>query len=212
VSGSDTLSRFNKGVLDLASYHPVGRRAVFAWRVRLGGIIGTRFSLKGQSIALIPPEERFYAGGPTTVRGFGQNELGAVVRVVDPSDSVESVRTSPVGGNQLMLASAELRFPFPGFGGRVRGAAFVDAGRVTEREGSILTLDLPMVTPGVGLRIATPLGPIRLDVAYNGYDLPAARRYRVVEDQLEFQGVDAPAPRGKLGRRLKWHFAVGQAF
>ena len=71
--------------------------------------------------AFIPPDQRFYAGGPNDVRGFERNELGPVVYVVPEGgvgpDSVfpDSVRVAATGGNTLALANVELRVPSPVF-------------------------------------------------------------------------------------------------
>ena len=68
------------------------------------------------------------------------------------------------------------------------------------------------VTPGLGLRIATPLGPARLDVAYNPYRLQAGPLFQFAEN-----GELTPVPGQEefvLDRdgRLTVHFAVGQPF
>src|SRR5207247_3282347 len=80
--GSDTLCEFNRGQLEVSRYYPVGRRGAFAWRV-LGGTIlpARRISLAGQSIRFVPPDQRFYGGGPNSVRGYARNELGPRVYV-----------------------------------------------------------------------------------------------------------------------------------
>src|SRR5213079_1417096 len=82
--GSDTLYEFNRGQLEVSRYYPVGRRGAFAWRV-LGGTIlpARRISLAGQSIRFVPPDQRFYGGGPNSVRGYARNELGPRVYITD---------------------------------------------------------------------------------------------------------------------------------
>ena len=79
--GSDPEIEFAKGLVEFASYHPVGRRTVFAWRLRWGSIGSPDFRFDPQAVRFIPTEERFYGGGPTSVRGFRQNELGPLVYV-----------------------------------------------------------------------------------------------------------------------------------
>ena len=70
----------------------------------------------------------------------------------------------------------------------------------------------------MGLRIATPLGPMRLDIAYNGYDPRGSPLYRKAEEGREAEEgrlvVVDPAyvpDRGFFGR-FRIHFSVGQAF
>src|SRR5213079_1146533 len=175
--GSDTLYEFNRGQLEVSRYYPVGRRGAFAWRV-LGGTIlpARRISLAGQSIRFVPPDQRFYAGGPNSVRGYARNELGPRVYVADTILQVSGadttygdIKASPTGGNTVFTANLELRVPTPIFPDRVRLGLFVDAGQVWERGDTLSTVSGLRVTPGVGLRFITPLGPVRLDAAYNGY-------------------------------------------
>ena len=163
--------------------------------------------------AFIPPDQRFYAGGPNDVRGFERNELGPVIYVVPVgfANIPDSVRVAATGGNVLALGNVELRVPSPIFSSRMRLAAFVDAGGMWDREGPNNSRVI-RVTPGVGVRVATPLGPARLDVAYNPYKLQPGVLF-----EADTLGALTPVPGGAsyvLPRDRKWtfHFAVGQAF
>ncbi len=122
---------------------------------------------------------------------------------------------APTGGNSLILFNAELRVPSPLWSQRVHLAAFVDVGRVWQRGVELLTLDSLRITPGLGVRVTTPLGPVRLDVAYNGYGAeggPVYLRNATTQDlTLAGKVAAAPPPRG-LRRRLVLQLAVGQAF
>lgn len=232
--GADELSQFTKLVVEFASYHRLSRRALFAWRVRVGGVVAPPVpaSFPGEPGRFVPPEERFFAGGANSVRGFGLNELGPVVRVLipdtvggDPVRFVElqtgrdstltgRLRTGAVGGNQLVVANAELRFPLPGFSGRLSGALFADAGRLIVSDDEILDVSRARVTPGVGVRVASPLGPIRLDVAYDASDPQSGPLYLEDRDNKVLtllMNQFAPDPPGFWGR-LQLHFSVGQAF
>jgi outer membrane protein insertion porin family len=112
----------------------------------------------------LPIEDRFFAGGGSSVRGFPENKLG-------PLDSAGN----PLGGNALVVVSAEWRFPLWGWLG---GAVFVDAGTVTP-EVSDLRLSAFKSGVGAGLRVATPVGPIRLDVGYALQPIPNESRTQV---------------------------------
>ncbi|NIP81252.1 MAG: BamA/TamA family outer membrane protein, partial [Gemmatimonadetes bacterium] len=72
----------------------------------------------------------------------------------------------PSGGEVLLEGNLELRFPIPVLSGRVRGAAFVDAGQVWTSRDDVALAGV-VTTPGVGLRYYSPIGPIRLDAAFN---------------------------------------------
>lgn len=230
VIGADRLSRFAKAVLELGVYQRVSRSGVFAWRVRLGGVVAPPAprDLGGERQRFVPPEERFFLGGATSVRGFAQNALGPVVRVIDTLSVRDTVafineatgardtlagrlRTSAVGGNHVALVNAELRVPLSG---RLSAAVFVDAGRVIEGGDQFFDLATFRVTPGFGVRLGSPLGPIRLDIAYNASDPPAGDLFLVDRASNELKLLQrgfTPSPPDFLGR-LQVHFSVGQAF
>ncbi len=105
----------------------------------------------------IPISERFFAGGSTTLRGFGFEQAGP--RAPDPN---HPERTRPLGGNALLIANTELRFPLLR-ALRLGGAIFYDGGNIFARISDMGLRDLTH-TLGFGLRIKTPLGPLRLDV------------------------------------------------
>ncbi len=226
--GSDSLYEFNRGEVELARYHVIGRGRVFAWRVRAGAILPQRITLSGQSARFVPPDQRFYAGGPNSVRGYGLNELGPAVYVTGDTSTANGnvivrgndtlyrdLRVSPTGGNTAFVIDAELRLPSPVLKERVRLGAFVDIGQVWEREEQLLTLEDVRITPGVGVRFATPLGPIRLDVGYNGYGRePGPLYFR--DDTNGTLTLYRPSYRlnapDSFWRRLRLQIAVGQAF
>ncbi len=98
--------------------------------------------LVGAATGTLPLQERFVFGGPSTVRGL------------------------PLGfrrENSLIVANVEYRFPLsaliPAFQD-VSGILFVDAGNAP------LQFTTPLTSYGVGFAIATPLGPIRIDLAW----------------------------------------------
>jgi outer membrane protein insertion porin family len=213
--GSDSLAQYTRLQAQWAMYLRVGRSTVLAWRVQAGTIVPATLAATGQSLKYVPPEERFYGGGPSSVRGFGQNRLGPQVRVIrtDSAAMRTDTVTSASGGNDLMFANAELRFHLPGFANRLEGAVFVDAGQVFVRGSEVLKYHGLRVTPGVGLRFDTGIGPIRLDVGYNGYGPEPGPLYEAVGSQLVLrEPVYAPPTPSAFFRRLQLHFSVGQAF
>ena len=170
--------------------------------------------------AWLRTSQRFYAGGPNDVRGYRRNELGPVVYVVDSASVVDSngmldpaalqnARVEAVGGNMLAVGNVELRIP-TGIWPRLRLALFIDAGSVWVRDPAALAPFRLRITPGVGLRLNTPLGPARLDVAYNPYDFPPGRLLGstpsgdLVELSDDFQRA--------RNRNFTIHVSVGQPF
>jgi len=218
---SDTLYEFNRGELEVSKYYPLSRRSVLAWRIRGGTILPQRISLLGQSVKFVPPDQRFYAGGPNSVRGFARNGLGPTVYVSDSivvtgvDTAYRNPRASPTGGNTVFTANLELRVPSPIFPDRVRLGLFVDVGQVWERGDTLTTVSGLRVTPGLGLRFVTPLGPVRLDAAYNGYAREPGPLYFLnhADKSLTATGQTIrPALPGGFWRRVVVQFAVGQAF
>jgi outer membrane protein insertion porin family len=214
--GSSSLQQFTRFVAGMSWYRPLSRDVVLSWRLKGGVIFSPRLDVANESAAFVPPDQRFYGGGPNDVRGFERNELGPVVYVVPegaatPPINPDSVRVAATGGNTTVVGNVELRVPSPVFSSRLRFAAFVDAGGVWQRGGPRSSRVI-RVTPGAGLRIATPLGPARLDVAYNPYKLQPGTLF-----QFDESGNLTPVPgEGSyvLSRDRKWaiHIAVGQPF
>ena len=82
---------------DYSWYRPIARDVVFSWRrARAAPSSRRRVDVATQTGNFIPPEQRFYAGGPNDVRGFERNELGPVVYVV-PKGEVDTAATPDAG-------------------------------------------------------------------------------------------------------------------
>jgi outer membrane protein insertion porin family len=215
--GSSSLQQFTRMVAGMSWYRPLSRDVVLSWRLRGGLIFSPTLDVANVSGAFIPPDQRFYAGGPNDVRGFERNELGPIIYVVPTAgiigDSIvaDSVRVAATGGNTFVLGNVELRVPSPLFSSRLRFAAFVDAGGVWQRQGP-QSSRVVRVTPGVGIRIATPLGPARLDVAYNPYRLQPGVLYEADEDENLTPVPGEGAYVLSRDREYSIHIAVGQPF
>lgn len=253
--GEGGAARFNKGFGELSIYRPLVGSAVIAARIQLGGLFEATSYRPSEEF--VPPQERLYAGGPNSVRGFAQNQLGPIVYVFQEQDreAIDSIvvdgetryfvaadsipsRVSPTGGNTLVTGSAEVRWRGPFLPDLVQFAAFVDAGQVWNRPAQKTTFGDLRVTPGIGVRVGSPVGPLRLDVAYNRYasrpgaayfvgrlsDAPdAPRRLLCVSpgntlprgEAVEGQSCPetfAPDRDNSFASRLTLHFSIGQAF
>lgn len=119
-------------------------RFVLAERARIGSIVA-------DDLDNVPQTRRFYAGGGGSVRGFAQDFIGPID---DDND--------PLGG--LSVAEASLEFRAKVFGD-IGTAVFVDAGVVGE-DSLIDFSESVQVAAGVGLRYYSPIGPVRIDVAF----------------------------------------------
>lgn len=100
----------------------------------------------------IPIDERFFNGGGTTVRSFGERDLG-------PHD----LHGHPVGGEFYTVFNVEHTFPLLG---ELEGAIFADAGNLLAASEDPGLQDMRYAL-GFGLRYKLPIGPIRLDYGIN---------------------------------------------
>jgi len=220
--GSSKLSQFTRVSADASLYRPFGS-VVLAVHLRAGIVVAPRIALSSDASNFVPPEQRFYAGGPNDVRGFNRNELGPLVYVVpdsavtpDTTGTVTypeaAVRTAATGGNTLIVANVEFRVPSPLLPNQLRLAGFVDAGTVWERGAATGGEPSLKMTPGLGLRFVTPLGPARMDVAYNRYNLPPGPLYLIrASGQIDLVDPDYQRTRN-TGRGWVFQFGVGHAF
>ncbi|MEX2283695.1 MAG: BamA/TamA family outer membrane protein [Gemmatimonadota bacterium] len=211
---------FLRGTIEGSVYREVRPSWVAAGSLRLGNFFRTAtLSPTGD---FLPPEERFFSGGANTVRGFTRNQLGGgvyVSRQVEIDDEGQlvpiegnRVRFVPVGGTAMAVANAELRFPSPLFRQRMRLVSFIDAGAIGN--GNFWDLDGGewRITPGVGLRLLSPVGPARVDVAYNPYNMPEGPLYQSSGPTLVRLRNDYRPDPPTFFQRFRIHLAVGQAF
>jgi outer membrane protein assembly factor BamA len=250
-----TASDFAYGRIsgEATRYIPLGipARRVLAGRVRAGWVRpleggGDAIGLDDEGLALLHPRKRFYAGGARSVRGFWENQLGPRILTIAPGELVgengacgveeivdatcdpgpvpaRSFRPRPLGGTSVLEGSVEFRFPlFREF----RGAAFLDGAIVGERLGGLFSEGTGAVTPGVGARLDTPIGPIRMDLGFRPAvtrSLPVITEY--VDESGERTLVRLDTPRdwnpvdagsgGFLGRllaHLTLHLSIGEAY
>ncbi len=145
------------GYIDLASFGATAPgRSVIAWR----GLIG---SAQGASLFSLPPDQRFYAGGSATVRGFKYQSIGP-----------QFPDNKPIGGISIDAATIELR---QRLSGNFAVAAFVDAGQVGETSEPFT--GTVHVGAGIGVRYYTAIGPVRLDVALPLNRQPDGDRFEI---------------------------------
>ena len=143
-SVGDGSIAYLKGSAQASVYLPLRPDAdtVIALRVKMGVIAGG-------NIPGVPPQDRFYAGGGGSVRGYGYQEVGP--RYPD---------NTPEGGLSLVESSFEVRQKLTDTWGL---AAFVDTGYVGSQTSPDFTH--PEVGAGVGVRYNLGFGPIRFDIA-----------------------------------------------
>lgn len=150
---------------------------VLATRARAGRLYGE-----------IPVTERYFSGGSTRQRGFGERRLAPNVRGLIDGE----VRGVPIGGAELFESNVELRGRVGEIKGMsVGGVAFLDGADVVDAGQSIALGNLHWAA-GMGVRLHTLVGAVRADLGY----------------RLNRHGPMDPDP----GSRFTLHLSIGEAF
>jgi translocation and assembly module TamA len=139
VRGS--IHPYVRSIVEIDKYQPIGQSIVLAGRLRAGSIDG----IDRDDLA---PSRRDYGGGGGSVRGYGYQRLGPL----DPQGN-------PVGGRSFNEFSLEARYRFGNYG----IVPFFDGGNAYE--GSLPKGSDLRYGAGIGGRLYTNFGPLRVDVA-----------------------------------------------
>jgi outer membrane protein insertion porin family len=142
--GFSSMVDYYKIDFSLVNYMVVSGHTVLASKISTGVI----YALGRDKIT--PIEERYLIGGASSLRGWERHAISPL-----------NIAGFPVGGNTMIEAGAELRFPVYEI---FNGAVFVDAGNVWSESYRYVLPDLHY-DAGIGLRVRTPIGPVRLDFA-----------------------------------------------
>ncbi|HUQ20963.1 MAG TPA: BamA/TamA family outer membrane protein [Gemmatimonadaceae bacterium] len=244
-TGSDF--RYNRAAAEGAAFMPFRKRGSVGGHVRLGWVhalqsTGNAVGL-GAGEPILHPRKRFYAGGSRSVRGYGENQLGPRILTIPASKlrsesggCPESIPITscnpnapllkdrdfeprPLGGNMVIEANAEMRFPL-GMENMV-GAVFIDGGYVSQRINPTLPKSKLAITPGFGARYLSPVGPIRVDFGINPgrqETLPVVTE-AIVNGEKKLVTLDGRRlyhpVRGGFGGildRVVLHLSIGEAF
>lgn len=156
----DTGVWFLKNEMNLSAFTPLGAGSGYtlATRLHLGVTAGA-------ALGRIPADERFYAGGGGSIRGYGYQDVGPIDK-----------KGRPTGGRSVMDWSIELRKRLNESFGLV---AFVDGGAAHDTPYFDFN-ETVQWGAGVGIRYFTPIGPMRFDVA-----IPLNRR-RDIDNTAQF--------------------------
>jgi len=125
----------------------------------------------------VPLSEEFFTGGGNTLRGFPLDGAGPQrqVQVCSSGSSTDcSYIQVPSGGNEQLIINSEARIPVPikqGLG----LAVFYDGGNVFPTVGFHDFSSLYTNNVGLGLRYATPVGPVRIDLGHNLDPVPGVK-------------------------------------
>ncbi len=154
--GLNSKYHFFRPSFDFRKYNALFDWLTVALRIKAGSIFSN------DDDGFVPYEERFYSGGSSSNRGWGRAELG-------PKDD----EGQPLGGKSVLENNIEFRYPIYSI---VSGVAFLDFGNVWQSEFTYKLDDLRYAS-GLGIRVDTPIGPVRLDVATPIYEGAAKVQY-----------------------------------
>lgn len=156
---------FIKSSADSSWFFPVFWDTVFMVR----GRIGYAGSLIDKPL---PVGERFFVGGPQTVRGFKYGTAGPMEPVTDESGNITDYQR--IGGNKELVFNAEYTFPLiPA--ARMNGVLFYDIGKAFDDHERIRYDELRHAC-GWGFRWITPIGPLRFEWGYVINDRPEDKK------------------------------------
>ncbi|ABS24391.1 outer membrane protein assembly factor [Anaeromyxobacter sp. Fw109-5] len=193
--------RYLRFLPEVRGFWPLSRKLVLGARARVGALVPLTEPKEPPIVA------NFYSGGPLSMRGYYTRRLSPMIEV-GKNDWV------PVGGNGLFDGSLELRYALAG---NWSGAWFLDAGNVAPPDNGetawreALSLGDLQLASGVGLRYATPFGPIGVDV---GVRLPTDLSSGVPFDK-RFPPVPSNPNAGTAEHRepiVAVHITIGEAF
>ncbi len=160
---------FAKFLAQIAHYKNIGHGIIWANSLR----VGLEQAYAGSEV---PVSQKFFTGGASTLRGFPLNGAGpqeTIPACGNPNDPSTCVKiTVPQGGNELLLINSELRFPLDSIKKGLGIVAFYDGGNVFPSVGFHDFGALYTNSVGLGLRYATPIGPVRIDVGHNLNPVP----------------------------------------
>ncbi len=217
-----------------STYTQITRNLVLARQTEFGVIVPFSIDKGLTTVDAVPLPEKFYGGGAVSMRGFGYNEAGPrdIGAPSQAGGSPSPATGFPLGGNALFFNNVELRFPL--LGANISGVFFHDMGNVyrnlndisfrysqktpTDPQKIQTDFDYAVQAVGFGIRYKTPLGPLRVDLAYalnppryNGFggtyqELLNCSALNIVN------GTNGCVSKPQQLTHFQFFFSIGQAF
>lgn len=219
---------FFRMLLRNATYHPINRYWTFARETTFGIIFPFNTPAGLERAEAVPLPERFFGGGNASHRGFPENQAGPrdLGRPAGPGGQATQPTGFPLGGNATFFNTLELRFPL--IGENISGVLFHDAGNVfrgigdisfRQKQRSLEDFNYMVHAVGFGVRYKTPVGPVRVDLAYS-INPPSFVGFRgTVRELLECNPNLPPEQQPTQCRgtqqtsgKFQFFFSIGQRF
>jgi outer membrane protein insertion porin family len=216
---------FLRVLLRNATYYQLSKNIVLARQTQLGLIQPFAPPAGISAQESVPLPERFFSGGADSLRGFGYNEAGPrdTGAPLVPGGAASAPTGFPLGGNALFINNVELRFPF--LMQNMQGVLFHDMGNVYSslsnlslrfNQRNLQDFNYAVQDVGFGVRYKTPVGPVRLDLAY-AINPPNFIGFKGTPLQLLQCGPNAPPvgacqPVQQNSGHIQFFFSIGQTF
>jgi len=173
LNGWSIMTKFSGSPESLGSdisYAQIYTRAKYIHGLKRGRLLfRTEIGITDVNASQLPASVRYFGGGANSVRGYDYESLGPT------GINQETGEEKVIGGNNLLVGSLEYDYQFkPNWA----AAAFIDVGNAADDFNWEFKRGV-----GVGLRWISPIGPVRIDVAY-GLDPTSLDQKR---------GIDKPA-------------------
>ncbi len=215
---------FGRVLLRNATYYPITRNTVLARQTQFGVIQPFSVPAGYTPDQYIPLPERFFSGGADSLRAFPFNEAGPrdTGAPLAPGGPTSAPTGFPLGGNALFINNVEWRFPL--VGPNIGGVIFHDFGNVfsdlssmsfrfTQR--NLQDFNYMANAAGFGLRYRTPVGPVRVDLAY-AINPPSFIGFNGTPQELLQCGPGSMAsfctPVRQTVSHFQFFFSIGQTF
>ena len=216
---------FARVLVKNATYHPIGKKYVFARQTQFGVIVPYNPPAGISADESVPLPERFFGGGANSHRGFPYNQAGPRDIGTPAASSATATQPTgfPLGGNALFFNTFEFRFPL--IGSNIGGVLFHDAGNVyrsfsdisfRSSQKNLQDFNYMVHAAGFGIRYRTPIGPVRLDLAYS-INPPSYVGFQGTQLQLLSCNPALPPTGVCVGVKqnishFQFSFSIGQAF
>jgi outer membrane protein assembly factor BamA len=217
---------FGRILVRNATYYRLTKSLILARQTQFGVILPFAEPAGLSAEESVPLPERFFGGGADSLRAFPYNQAGPrdIGAPLVPGGASSAPTGFPLGGNALFFNNVELRYPL--IGENIQGVFFHDMGNVFTNlsdmslrfsQRNLQDFNYTVHAVGVGLRYKTPVGPVRVDLAYS-INPPSFDGFNGTPQQLLQCNPNVPStlpyctPSQQSVGHIQFFFSIGQTF